>query len=59
MAALRHSHKVVGRRHHIVIRATPKSATTRALMKRFRKEYAALVKKWQAHVKAQKAKKRE
>lgn len=48
---LRHTHKRRGRRHYILIQASPKSPGTKALLKRFAKEVNAFAKKWRAAAK--------
>lgn len=54
MASLRHKHTRRGQRHFIRIQATPKSAATRALLKRITKEVNAFAKKWRTAAKKSK-----
>jgi hypothetical protein len=46
MASIVHKQEIRGKRHHIVIRVTPKSAKGRAMLAKFKKEAKAFHARW-------------
>jgi hypothetical protein len=47
MASIVHKQEIRGKRHHIVIRVTPKSAKGRAMLAKFKKEVKAFHARWE------------
>jgi hypothetical protein len=46
MASIVHKQEIKGKRHHIVIHVTPKSAKGRAMLAKFKKEARAFNARW-------------
>lgn len=46
MASLVHKHEIKGKRHHITIRVTPKSAKGRAMLAKFKRQARAFSAQW-------------